>query len=160
MGPAVEISKIACLTGARDRLAAGRLTFEVAGMDVDVPVSHVQTPLGTTMWLLVCPACQRRCRKLYVSGEGGLWCSRCVGLRHPDQRTSGSERGRTQRCVQQIRRLEARLACRGPDRATRRRLRRRRQRLMLRLAGVLACRRIRLWADLDRAVLMAKRGTQ
>jgi hypothetical protein len=48
------------------------------------------------------------------------------------------------RAAAQIRRLEARLARKGPDRTTRRRLRRRRQRLLRQLANVLANRRSRM----------------
>jgi hypothetical protein len=144
MGPAIDISKIARMPDARNALADGRLVFEVAGRNVNISVAPVATPLRTKMWLLVCPSCRRRCRLLYLAAQVGLCCKRCAGVRHPDQQTCGSERGRIQRCVQQVRRLEARLARKGPDRTTRRRLRRRRQRLLRHLADVLANRRSRM----------------
>lgn len=144
MVPAVDIARVARLPEARHALEEGRLVFEVAGANVTVPVTLVPTPLRTKMWLLACPACHRRCRSLYVASQATLCCGRCAGVRHPDQRTSGSGRGRLQRCVHQIRRLDVRLARKGPDRTTRRRLRRRRQRLLRHLAGALAQRRARV----------------
>ena len=132
----------------------------LGGQYVPVRVRRVKTPMPCSMWLLLCPVCRRQCRELHTIGGGELACRVCARVRHPDQRTSGSECGRIQRCAQQIRRLEARLARRGPDRVTRRRLRRRRQRLLFHLAGVLAGRRIRLSASLDGVGRTAKRGTQ
>jgi hypothetical protein len=148
MAPVVEVSKLAHLPEARHGLEHGRLVFDVGEKDVEVSVAPVPMLLATKLWLLSCPACQRMCRLLFAAGKAGLCCGRCAGIRHPDQRTSGSERGRLQRCAQQIRRLEARLARRGPDRTTRRRLRRRWQRLLRHLAGVLACRQARTRSSL------------
>ena len=155
MAPAVDIANVVRLPEARHALEEGRLVFEVAGASVTVPVTPVLTPLRTKMWLLICPSCHRRCRALFVASQATLCCGRCAGMRHPDQRTSGSGRGRLQRCVHQIRRLDVRLARKGPDRTTRRRLRRRRERLLRHLAGVLAQRQARMRTGLVMVPAMA-----
>ena len=157
---AVDICDVVRTPGVSASLANGTVTVKIGDHYAPVRVRRVKTPMPCSMWLLLCPVCRRQCRELHTMGDGRLACRVCAKVRHPDQRTSGSERGRIQRCAQQIRRLEARLARKGPDRTTRRRLRRRRQRLLLHLAGVLACRRIRMGADLDRAILMTKCGSQ
>jgi hypothetical protein len=157
---AIDICDVVRTPGVGTSLAKGTVTLKIGDQYAPVRVRKAKTPMPCSMWLLLCPVCRRQCRELHTMGDGRLACRVCAKVRHPDQRTSGSERGRIQRCAQQIRRLEVRLARKGPDRTTRRRLRRRRQRLLLHLAGVLACRRIRMGADLDRAILMTKCGSQ
>jgi hypothetical protein len=160
MACAVNIRDIVRTPGAGAMLAAGTVTVKIGDIYAPVRVRRVKTPMPCSMWLLLCPVCRRQCRELHTMDDGNLGCRVCAKVRHPDQRASGSELGRIQRCAQQIRRLEARLAGRGPDRVTRRRLRRRRQRLLLHLAGALACRRICLCASLDGVVGTTERGTQ
>lgn len=157
---AVDICDVVRTPGVSTSLATGTVTVKMGDHYAPVRVRRVKTPMPCCMWLLLCPVCRRQCRELHTMGDGGLGCKVCAKVRHPDQRTSGSELGRIQRCAQQIRRLELRLARRGHDRVTRRRLRRRRQRLLLHLMGVLACRRIRLSASLDRVNCTGKRGIQ
>jgi hypothetical protein len=160
MTRAVDICDVVRTPGVSASLANGTVTVKIGDHYAPVRVRRVKTPMPCSMWLLLCPVCRRQCRELHTMDGGRLACRVCAKVRHPDQRTSGSELGRIQRWARQIRRLETRLACKGPDRNTRRRLRRRRQRLQLHLASVLACRRIRMRLNWDEAIVAAKRGTQ
>jgi hypothetical protein len=121
-------------------LAKGHFQVEMEGHYFQVRTTQVKTPVDRFMWLLLCPGCHRRCRNLHITEELKLLCAKCAHVRHPDQQTSGSKRGLIVRRAQQIQRLSARLARRGLDRVTRRRLRRRKERLLKQLTAALQTR--------------------
>ena len=140
MQPAITVSAIARAPNGPAMLAKGHFEMEAAGRHFEVRTTTVRTPLDRFMWLLLCPACHRRCRNLHLMKELKLLCAKCAHIRHPDQQTSGSKRGLIVRRAQQIQRLSARLARRGLGRVTRRRLRRRKERLLKQLAAALQTR--------------------
>jgi len=148
----VDIRDIARASGGRDLLATGTVTVKVGEQSAMVRVRQVKTPIGCSMWLLLCPVCRRQCRQLHAMPDGKLGCMDCAHVRHPDQRLSDSESGRMQKLAHQIQRLDARLAQRGLDHTTRRRMRRRKHRLLARLAVILARRQARLHAGVDGAI--------
>jgi hypothetical protein len=128
-------------------LAKGYFQVEMEGRYFDVRTTRVKTPVDRFMWLLLCPSCHRRCRHLHITEKLQLLCAKCAHVRHPDQQTSGSKRGLIVRRAQQIQRLSARLARRGLDRVTRRRLRRRKKRLLEQLTTALEQRQTRMGAQ-------------
>ena len=100
---AVDICDVVRTPGVSASLANGTVTVKIGDHYAPVRVRRVKTPMPCSMWLLLCPVCRRQCRELHTMGDGGLACRVCAKVRHPDQRTSGSELGRIQRCAQQIR---------------------------------------------------------
>ena len=147
MHPDITVSQIASSTNGPAMLAKGHFQVEMEGHYFQVQTTRVGTPLGKFLWLLLCPACHRRCRHLHITEKLQLLCAKCAHVRHPDQQTSGSKRGLIVRRAQQIQRLSARLARSGLDRVTRRRLRRRRERLLKQLAAALHTRQTRMAAQ-------------
>ena len=140
MHPDLTVSQIASSTDGSAMLAKGYFQVEMEGHHFQVQTTKVGTPIGKFLWLLLCPGCHRRCRNLHITEKLQLLCAKCAHVRHPDQQTSGSKRGLIVRRAQQIQRLSARLARSGLDRVTRRRLRRRKERLLKELAAVLHTR--------------------
>jgi hypothetical protein len=140
MHPDITVNQIARSANGPAMLAKGHFQVEMEGHYFQVQTTKVGTPLGKFLWLMLCPGCHRRCRHLHITQELKLLCAKCAHVRHPDQKTSGSKRGLIVRRAQQIQRLSARLARRGFDRVTRRRLRRRKERLLKELAAVLHTR--------------------
>ena len=137
MHPDITVNEIASSTNGPAMLAKGHFQVEMEGHHFQVHTTRVGTPLGKFLWLMLCPACHRRCRHLHITQELRLLCAKCAHVRHPDQQTPGSKRGLIVRRAQQLRRLSDRLARRGLDRVTRRRLRRRKDRLLKQLAAAL-----------------------
>ena len=137
MQPVISVNQIARAPNGPAMLVKGHFVVEMEDRCVHVRTTTVKTPLGRSMWLLRCPACHRRCRNLHVTEKLQLQCATCAHLRHPDQQTPGSKSGLILRRAQQLQRLSARLARRGLDRVTRRRLRRRKERLLKQLAAAL-----------------------
>jgi hypothetical protein len=146
MQPTVTVNDIARAPNGPAMLAKGHFAIKAAGRHFEVRTTTVKTPLGWSMWLLRCPACHRRCRNLHITKELKLLCAKCAHVRHPDQQTPGSKSGLILRRAQQLQRLAARLACRGLDRVTRRRLRRRKKRLLEQLTTALEQRQTRMGA--------------
>ena len=140
MHPDITVNEIARSASGPAMLAKGHFQVEMEGHYFQVQTTRVGTPLGKFLWLLLCPACHRRCRHLHITEKLQLLCAKCAHVRHPDQQTSGSKRGLIVRRAQQIQRLSARLARSGLDRVTRRRLRRRKERLLKELAAALHTR--------------------
>ena len=140
MHPDITVNQIASSTNGPAMLAKGYFQVEMEGHYFQVQTTKVGTPLGKFLWLMFCPGCRRRCRHLHITEELKLLCAKCAHIRHPDQQTSGSKRGLIVRRAQQIQRLSARLARRGLDRVTRRRLRRRKERLLKQLTAALQTR--------------------
>jgi hypothetical protein len=147
MHPDITVNEIARSASGPAMLAKGHFQVEMEGHYFQVQTTRVGTPLGKFLWLLLCPACHRRCRHLHITEKLQLLCAKCAHVRHPDQQTSGSKRGLIVRRAQQIQRLSARLARSGLDRVTRRRLRRRRERLLKQLAAALHTRQTRMAAQ-------------
>ena len=147
MQPVISVNQIARAPNGPAMLTKGHFVVEMEARCVQVRTTTVKTPLGRFMWLLLCPACHRRCRHLHITEKLQLLCAKCAHVRHPDQQTSGSKRGLIVRRAQQIQRLSARLARSGLDRVTRRRLRRRRERLLKQLAAALHTRQTRMAAQ-------------
>ena len=147
MHPDITVNEIARSASGPAMLAKGHFQVEMEGHYFQVQTTKVGTPLGKFLWLLLCPACHRRCRHLHITEKLQLLCAKCAHVRHPDQQTSGSKRGLIVRRAQQIQRLSARLARSGLDRVTRRRLRRRRERLLKQLAAALHTRQTRMAAQ-------------
>jgi len=145
----VDIRDLARASGGHALLDGGAVMVKVGDLSATVRVRQVKTPIGCSMWLLVCPLCRRQCRQLHAMPDGQLGCKDCAHVRHPDQRLPDSESGRMQKLVHQIQRLDARLAQRGLDRTPRRRMRRRKRRLLAQLATILTKRRSRLQARVD-----------
>ena len=140
MHPDITVNEIARCANGPAMLAKGHFQVEMEGHYFEVQTTRVGTPLGKFLWLMLCPGCRRRCRHLHITEELKLLCAKCAHIRHPDQQTSGSKRGLIVRRAQQIQRLSARLARSGLDRVTRRRLRRRKERLLKELAAALHTR--------------------
>ena len=121
-----------------------------------VELVAVPSRVGELFYLL-CPHCASRRRRLFPDNEGELRCRSChsspaVRL-HPDQRaSSGRFQRRVVRRARQVARLDARLARPGLDRSTRRRLRRRRQRLLDALSAELAHHLARVRRELEALV--------
>jgi len=140
MHPDLTVSQIASSTNGPAMLAKGHFQVEMEGHHFQVQTTKVGTPIGKFLWLLLCPGCHRRCRNLHITQELKLLCAKCAHVRHPDQQTPGSKRGLIVRRAQQLQRLSARLARSGLGRVTRRRLRRRKERLLKQLAAALHTR--------------------
>jgi hypothetical protein len=149
----VDIRDIAKASDGPALLNGGTVMVKVGDLSVAVRVRQVKTPIGCSMWLLVCPLCRRQCRQLHAMPDRQLGCKDCAHVRHPDQRLPDSESGRMQKLAHQIQRLDARLAQRGLDRTPRRRMRRRKRRLLAQLAAILKKRRSRLHARVDGALV-------
>jgi len=137
MQPDITVNQIARSANGPAMLAKGHFQVEMEGHYFQVETTKVGTPLGKFLWLMLCPGCHRRCRHLHITERLQLLCAKCAHIRHPDQRTPGSKRGLIVRRAQQLQRLSARLARSGLDRVTRRRLRRRKERLLKVLAAAL-----------------------
>lgn len=137
MHPAVTINEIARSANGPAMLARGHFEVEMEGHYFQIQTTRVGTPLGKFLWLMLCPGCHRRCRHLHITDELKLLCAKCAHVRHPDQQAPGSKRGLILRRAQQLQRLSARLARSGLGRVTRRRLRRRKERLLKHLAAAL-----------------------
>jgi hypothetical protein len=140
MHPDVTVNQIARSANGPAMLAKGHFQVEMEGHYFQIQTTRVGTPLGKFLWLMLCPGCHRRCRHLHITDELKLLCAKCAHVRHPDQQTSGSKRGLIVRRAQQLRRLSDRLARSGLGRVTRRRLRRRREKLLKELAAALHTR--------------------
>jgi hypothetical protein len=60
-------------------------------VSADLTVSESPTLGGGTRFWFVCPACQRRCRKVYVTPAGDIGCRVCLRLvyvsQYPTRRT-------------------------------------------------------------------------
>ena len=147
MQPAITVNQIARAPNGPAMLTKGHFVVEMEARCVQVRTTTVKTPLGRSMWLLLCPACHRRCRNLHATEELKLLCAKCAHLRHPDQRTPGSKRGLILRRAQQLRRLSQRLARSGLGRTVRRRLRRRKKKLLEQLTTALEQRQTRMGAQ-------------
>jgi hypothetical protein len=137
MQPDITVNEIARSTNGPAMLAKGHFQVQMEGRHFQVRTTRVGTPMDRFMWLLLCPACGRRCRNLHITEELKLICAKCAHVRHPDQQTSGSKRGLIVRRAQQLQRLSVRLARRGLGRVTRRRLRRRKEKWLKELAAAL-----------------------
>jgi hypothetical protein len=137
MHPDITVNEIARCANGPAMLAKGHFQVEMEGHYFEVQTTRVGTPLGKFLWLMLCPGCRRRCRHLHITEELKLLCAECAHIRHPDQQAPGSKRGLILRRAQQLQRLSARLARSGLDRVTRRRLRRRKERLLKELAAAL-----------------------
>jgi hypothetical protein len=146
MQPAITVNQIARAPNGPAMLTKGHFVVEMEARCVQVRTTTVKTPLGRSMWLLLCPACHRRCRNLHATEELKLLCAKCAHLRHPDQRTPGSKRGLILRRAQQLRRLSQRLTRSGLGRTVRRRLRRRKRKLLEQLTTALEQRQTRMGA--------------
>jgi len=157
MQPAITVNQIASSPNGPAILAKGLFEVEMEGRQFQVRTTKVKTPVDRFMWLLLCPACSRRCRNLHITQELKLLCAKCAHIRHPDQRTPGSKRGLILRRAQQLRRLSARLTRRGLGRTTRRRLRRREKRLLEELTTALHQRQV-LMAARAQALLASVAG--
>ena len=153
MSSSVDIRDIAKASDGPALLNGGTVMVKVGDLSATVRVRQVKTPIGCSMWLLVCPLCRRQCRHLHAMPDRQLGCKDCAHVRHPDQRLPDSESGRMQKLAHQIQRLDARLTQRGLDRTPRRRMRRRKRRLLAQLATILAKRQARLQARLDGALV-------
>ena len=137
MHPDITVNEIARCANGPAMLAKGHFQVEMEGHYFEVQTTRVGTPLGKFLWLMLCPGCRRRCRHLHITEELKLLCAECAHIRHPDQQAPGSKRGLILRRAQQLQRLSSRLARRGLDRVTRRRLRRRKEKLLKQLAAAL-----------------------
>ena len=137
MHPDITVNQIARSAHGPAMLAKGHFEVEMEGHHFQVHTTRVGTPLGKFLWLMLCPGCHRRCRHLHITKELKLLCAKCAHVRHPDQQAPGSKRGLILRRAQQLQRLSARLARSGLGRVTRRRLRRRKERLLKHLAAAL-----------------------
>lgn len=62
-----------------------KVTWDGGGVAVNVE-SRPSKIEGYRPWVLLCPCCHGDKRKLLITLSGELGCSKCLGVRYPDQR--------------------------------------------------------------------------
>lgn len=155
--PALTIAALALHARWAELKRRDALQVNVNGTTIHVSMVTVPSKIGA-MRYLVCPHCSHRRRSLFLCAGPSLACRLCIGLRHPDQTLGTRWERDVIRPVRQLRRLDARLARTGLGRVKRRRLRRRRARLLVRLAQGLAVRQLTAAAQvLAQPVLQQRR---
>jgi len=127
----------------------GNLVVSVNKIPQTIDVVCYRTGIGGEMRLFVCPECQEKRARLLWLVDGVLGCRACHHITHEDHNLGGLWGRGILLPARQLRRLDERLSRPGPDRNTRRRLRRRRARLLRQLQDALDQRQDRLQADVE-----------